>query len=167
MLFRLTLAIVSTLVLGFAAPVESQNVEDSQPSTRYTLGITNELVDAYRSIINELEDAREQFPSGLPLEECRPVEALPNGSYKRSCERCRIVECNWLICDCPDAYREWSDVFGGPAPRRHYYGAALDLRTCGPGQSVGNEKGELVCEGPAAPDGGAGATGLGRGVDPL
>lgn len=75
----------------------------------------------------------------------RPVDALPEGTYKKSCGTCKISGGRYLVCDyCKDGRNKVSGPLGPILGGGWENGVSLDLRNC-PNGPVWNDKGQLRC----------------------
>lgn len=73
----------------------------------------------------------------------RPADALPEGSYKRSCSECKVANGKYLVCrSCKNGRPLPLDpiIRGGGWET----GVSLDLKAC-PNGPVWNDHGQLRC----------------------
>jgi len=99
------LAIALTLVAQLASAVPVEQVIEARPAP-----LSKEVVEWL----------------GPVAQNCRPKDAVPNGSYKNSCHSCEIQGCQWLVCIC-DGKR-----------------TSLDMNNC-PSNIACNNHGNLQC----------------------
>lgn len=74
-----------------------------------------------------------------------PADALPSGSYKKSCGECKISGGRYLVCRyCKNGQNKVSGPLGPILGGEWESGVSLDLRAC-PSGPVWNENGQLRC----------------------
>lgn len=81
--------------------------------------------------------------SALSSAQDRPADALPEGTYKESCNECKVANGRYLVCrSCKN---------GKPGPLAPFIntggwesGVSLDLKPC-PNGPVWNDHGQLRC----------------------
>lgn len=76
------------------------------------------------------------FSESVQAESCRPKDALPPGTYIRSCNNCKISKCEWLICSCGVGNCDWLGC--------EYRETSIHIPSC-PEGSFWNEYGTLRC----------------------
>ena len=76
----------------------------------------------------------------------RPSDALPPGTYKKSCGECKISGGQYLVCKyCKDGKNKVSGPLGPTLGGGWEEGVSLDLNSCKPNEKVWNHNGQLEC----------------------